>query len=113
MREEMNAISMNIILHAGDSKLLIEKALECVKKGQYCEAKQKMEEAKKELVKAHESQTDLVQQEAAGKEYPNSLLFNHAQDTLMTTMSLYEIVLNIIDIADVLDNKINLALNRK
>lgn len=107
MKDEMNVVSMNIILHAGDSKILIEDALNFVKEFSFDQAKEKMAEAKKKLVKAHEAQTSLVQDEASGTEYPNSLLFNHAQDTLMTTMSLFDIATQIIEIAEMLNNKID------
>jgi len=39
------------------------------------------------LRSAHHIQTEIIQAEAGGEEIENSLLLNHAQDTLMAAMS--------------------------
>ena len=50
-------------------------------------AEKLLEQADEEMLKAHNCQTDIIQDEASGSEYPNCLLFNHSQDTLMSCMS--------------------------
>lgn len=47
----------------------------------------KIAEARIEITKAHQEQTEIIQKEAAGVHYESCLLFTHAQDTLMTIMS--------------------------
>ena len=44
-------------------------------------------EAREDIKKAHQEQTEIIQKEAAGEHYKTCLLFTHAQDTLMTIMS--------------------------
>ena len=43
-----------------------------------------MNDAEAKLLLAHRAQTDTIQRQAAGEEISYSLLFTHAQDTLMT-----------------------------
>ena len=51
------------------------------------EAYAKMEQAETEgILKAHQAQTLVIQEEARGLAHAPSLLFTHAQDHLMTTM---------------------------
>ncbi len=85
--EELNKISMEIILNAGDARAIISEALLSVEKGDFDEIDEKMAEAKKKISLAHSSQTNIIQREAMGKSIYYSLLFSHAQDTLMTVMS--------------------------
>lgn len=106
-KDEMNLIAMQIILHAGDAKILVEDALNCVKAFNFDSANEKINKAKSEITKAHEAQTNLIQDEAAGYDYPNCLLFNHAQDTLMTTMMFYDSAKQLIDIAEIINKKID------
>ena len=41
-------------------------------------------EADEKILEAHKSQTEMIQRQAGGEEVEYSLLFVHAQDTLMT-----------------------------
>ena len=50
-------------------------------------ARERMAEARTEITEAHRVQTDAIQGEAAGERLEYSLLFTHAQDTLMTVNS--------------------------
>lgn len=83
-REKMASVAMQIVIHAGDGRNLIMEALDCASQGQYDQAEDKMKQAREELRQAHIFQTEIVQSEAAGKKYEYSLLFTHAQDTVMT-----------------------------
>lgn len=64
-----------------------------------------MEEAKKFIVQAHKSQTEVIQSEANGKKYEYSMLFAHAQDTLMTIMSEIQLAEQMIDILKIISHK--------
>ena len=86
-RKEMSLAAMEIILHAGDAKLLVDRALEQMAQMDFEGAEELLKEADEEMLKAHNCQTGIIQDEASGSEYPNCLLFNHSQDTLMTCMS--------------------------
>lgn len=78
-----------------------------MKKLDYDQAAARMEEAKEFLRIAHVSQTEIIQDEARGIGYPHSLMFNHAQDTLMTINSEYNMASDMIGLFKVLIEKIN------
>lgn len=78
---------MQIILHSGSAKTLADEAFQLAKEKKFKEAYAKMEQAETEgILKAHQAQTLVIQEEARGLAHVPSLLFTHAQDHLMTTM---------------------------
>ena len=81
-------VAMQIVIEAGDARNAVGKALDCAAKFDFAGAKEYMEEAGSHISQAHNAQTEMIQSEIAGTEnIQPSLLFNHAQDTLMTVMS--------------------------
>ena len=80
-------VSMQIILHAGDTRNNAHAACEAARVGDYDEATKQMDEARENIRLAHQAQTDTLQQEMAGQHYDLCILFIHAQDTLMTIKS--------------------------
>lgn len=87
MNEETMQNAMQIILHAGDARLKCKEALDYVSNFDYENADAKLKEAYAEITKAHKVQTDAIQGETRGEKSEYSLLFAHAQDTLMTIYS--------------------------
>lgn len=86
--DQVVKVAMEIVLAAGDAKTENNKALDSLENFQFEEARVHLEEAKKHISTAHNAQTDTIQAEMGGEEsLPPCLLFNHAQDTLMTTMT--------------------------
>lgn len=85
--DELISVAMQIIMSAGNARSLADEAFEYAKKSDFENAKAKMESAHKELVQAHNAQTNVIQSEARGIKYEYSPLFAHAQDTLMTISS--------------------------
>lgn len=102
---ELINVAMQIILHAGDARTNTNLALELVKTGDFEGAKIEMKKANENIRLAHVSQTEVIQNESRGKAYTPSLLFNHAQDTLMTINSEVKLAAHIIDIFEVFDKK--------
>lgn len=96
--------TMEIILNAGDARESIAKAIDYVANYDYEAAKAEMEKANKKLVIAHRLQTDKIQEEAEGKTIEYSVLFTHAQDTLMTINSEYNITNHLIKLFEKRDN---------
>ncbi|WP_314061007.1 PTS lactose/cellobiose transporter subunit IIA [uncultured Vagococcus sp.] len=84
---ELVPVAMQIILHAGDARVLANEAIECAKRAEFEAANQKLVEAHDKIIKAHQSQTKVIQDETRGIEHEPSLLFTHAQDTMMTISS--------------------------
>jgi PTS system cellobiose-specific IIA component len=87
MDERVITAAMGIIMHAGDARLLIYEALTAISGNDYDSATEKLKEAQKKMTEAHKIQTDMIQGEARGEGIGYSLLFTHAQDTLMTIYS--------------------------
>lgn len=85
-------VSMQIILNAGDARALVEDAFKEANKLNYDKAQDMLKEAGKKLVVAHQYQTNKIQEEAEGKPLKYSVLFTHAQDTLMTIDTEYKLV---------------------
>ncbi|MBA9029158.1 PTS lactose/cellobiose transporter subunit IIA [Peribacillus huizhouensis] len=105
--EALNLISMQMILHAGDARNDVMEALKCCEEEMYDRAEGLLEKANKDIVASHKLQTETVQREARGEESIFSLLFAHAQDTLMTVKSEYEIAKRLVKIFRKMDEKIN------
>lgn len=87
MNEAIAEASMKIILHAGDARMANFESIEAMVKGDMETAELKLSEAKKEITIAHKVQTDRIQGETRGEKSEYSVLFAHAQDTLMTINS--------------------------
>lgn len=97
--EEMNPLivsAMGILTNAGDARILARKALEAVQRQDFQEADQLIKEAQCEIVRAHAQQTQIIQGEARGEHYEYCMLFNHAQDTLMSINSEIELTKTLI-----------------
>jgi PTS system cellobiose-specific IIA component len=85
--DEMNSIALEIIMQAGDARACVSEALKAAAIGDYAEVDVKLNEAKKLLAEAHHRQTEIVQSEGEGNKHEHTLLFIHAQDTLMVVYS--------------------------
>lgn len=94
---ELVTVAMDMIIHAGEARELAKKALEAVQIQNFEEARSNIEEAKKKITVAHVAQTEIIQNEARGKKYDYCMLFNHAQDTLMTINSEITLTQTLID----------------
>jgi|LDZU01.1.fsa_nt_gi PTS system cellobiose-specific IIA component len=84
---EINLIAMQIIVDAGDARLHISNALTAMENNQFDISEENISCAQEKLKSAHVAQTKIIQDEAQGILFPHSLLFTHAQDTLMTIKS--------------------------
>lgn len=91
-------VAMQIILHAGDARNESQKALDEAKKFNFEEAQIFLNTANEYIRMAHKDQTEIIQKEADGFTYDYSLLFTHAQDTLMTIKSEISLAQQLIDI---------------
>jgi len=104
---ELVNVGMQIILHAGDARMHTEEALKSVKIFDFNRAETLMKEAKECIRKAHIAQTGIIQNEARGTTYEPSLLFTHAQDTLMTINSEVILAGEMIDLFKILNHKLD------
>lgn len=106
LNEQFVSVAMELIMNAGDARLKLREAINQLKVFDFEKTKDCMTEAQDYLRKAHMAQTEVIQNEAGGMIYPPSLLFNHAQDTLMTIMSEYNMVKDMVELFQVLNLKL-------
>ncbi len=85
--DKLNEIAMQVILHAGDARTYCNEAIEALCQDREDVFLEKMEVAKREITIAHNLQTETIQETITCEEQPVTLLFVHAQDTLMTINS--------------------------
>ena len=100
---ELEQVIMNIIINSGDAKGYSYEALNAVNEGNYEEADQLIEKANQALEVAHNAQTDLLQKEAAGEKTEVSVLFVHAQDHLMTTITEKNLIEQIMELRKIVN----------
>jgi PTS system cellobiose-specific IIA component len=94
----MEEIILNIIMHSGKARSYSMEAITLAKAGDFDKAEELIIKADEELGYAHSSQTSLIQGEAANERIEFSLLLVHAQDHLMTTMTLKDLVVELIEV---------------
>lgn len=82
--DELTQVAFQVILNAGDARNMLDEAMDAAAEFRFEKVREKIEEAEELITKAHNAQTGLIQRQAAGERFPYSLLFVHAQDTLMT-----------------------------
>ena len=83
-KRDINMVAMEVIMNAGDGRDKIDEALAAMAEGKLDEVDKLLEEAEALIVKAHNAQTEVIQSQVSGESMEYSLLFVHAQDTVMT-----------------------------
>ena len=71
-------------MKSGDGRVKIDEALDALASGDLTKAETLLKEANDLVVQAHNAQTEVIQSQVSGESMEYSLLFIHAQDTLMT-----------------------------
>ena len=81
-KKDINMIAMDVIMNAGDGRVKVDAALAALANVDLTQAETLLLEEL--IVKAHNAQTEVIQDQVSGEDTEYSLLFIHAQDTLMT-----------------------------
>lgn len=97
-QEQLQSVAFEIILHSGDARTIVHEAFAAMRSGDYSLADEKLEAANDALVQAHQVQTGLLQQYASGEEIKIEIIMVHAQDHLMTTMTLREMAIEMLSL---------------
>lgn len=97
-KEEATMVGFEIVAYSGDARSKLLLAIEKVKQHEEAECDKLLTAAQECLVEAHKSQTALLQEEASGNNVEVGFIMMHAQDHLMTTLLLQDIIKNIFDI---------------
>ena len=104
--EELNGQAMEMIVHSGNGRNMLNQALDALYDGDEETYEAKMTEAKKEMQTAHAAQTKALQETITDPEAKPDILFTHAQDTLMTVMSEVHLGEKMIDVFEKFAEKI-------
>lgn len=94
--EKLQEIAFTIILHSGQARTLVHEAFKCMRESLFKEAEMKLEEANDSLLEAHNAQTGLMNEYANGEKINMEIIMVHAQDHVMTTMTLREVALEML-----------------
>ncbi|MDQ0360518.1 PTS system cellobiose-specific IIA component [Breznakia pachnodae] len=89
--QESQEVAFTIILHSGSARSLVHEGLGLMREGKFEEAEAKLNEGEEELVQAHQAQTNLLHKFSHGTTIEIQIIMVHAQDHLMTTMTLLEV----------------------
>ena len=95
---DQELIALNLISNSGTARTKAFEALHKAREGKYEEAKMLLKESEESSLLAHNAQTELLQAEANGDNSNYSIIMVHAQDHLMTTLLLKDIIDNLLDI---------------
>lgn len=96
MESQMTAF--NLILHSGDARNNVHEAMDAMKVADWATADAKLAEAEESLRQAHQAQTELLQEFSRGTKIEIQIIMVHAQDHLMTTMTLKEVAVELMDV---------------
>lgn len=94
--EKIQEVAFEIILHSGDARTIVHEGFQAMREEKFDEAEEKLATANEALVLAHRAQTGLLQSYANGEKIIMDVLMVHAQDHLMTTMTLREMALEML-----------------
>lgn len=107
-KETIDMISFKIISNVGAAKSLVMEALYAAREGDFALADEKLKESKQYFIEGHNAHASLIQKEANGEVLDFSLIFMHAEDQLMSTETMAELVKEMIEMYKRIDqNKIN------
>jgi len=89
-KKEISMLGFVIVAHAGDAKADLLDAIKSARDGDFDNANELIESANQSIIAAHNEQTTMLSREAGGEELDTTFIMMHGQDTLMTTMILYD-----------------------
>lgn len=84
-------IVMELIVNSGNARSKAFEAIDAAESGDFEKASQLIKEGGSDLNKAHITQTTLIQNEINGEKVEINLLLIHAQDHLMTSITVREL----------------------
>ncbi|MEK4653982.1 MULTISPECIES: PTS lactose/cellobiose transporter subunit IIA [Niallia] len=94
----LEQLCMEIILYSGNARAYILESMDYIKPKKKDKINELMLLAKEELNQAHKKQTTLLAAEAGGDGVQISVLLIHAQDHLMTTITMRDLIEKITEV---------------
>jgi cellobiose PTS system EIIA component len=104
-KEELYKLSFQLILYSGNARSLAMEAIFNAKEKNFSTALEKLAEADSEITHAHRFQTQLIQAEAGGDQFEIPIILIHAQDHLMTALTLKDLAREIVELRQEMNNK--------
>lgn len=96
--EALQVAAFEIILNSGNARTIVHESFTDMRNGDYEQAAEKLAQANDELLLAHQAQTKLLHEYANGTEIKIEIIMVHAQDHLMTSMTLREVALEMLEL---------------
>lgn len=96
--QSIEVTAMQMILHSGNARSNLITALRECKENNYEKSKELLTEAEEMLSEAHKTHFHLIQKEASDESTDFSLLLMHAEDHLMSTTTMKEMIKELIQI---------------
>ncbi|MDR4949060.1 PTS lactose/cellobiose transporter subunit IIA [Neobacillus cucumis] len=87
-----------LILHSGNARSKIIQALREYREGNVDEADNLLVQAEEDLRVSHDIHFKMIQKEASGEKVEFALLLMHAEDHLMSTLTMKELVKELLDL---------------
>lgn len=89
---EMEQIAFQLISEVGSARSHLMEALQAARRSEYELAQNHVESAEQQLMNGHKIHAQLIQKEASGEGVPVTLLLLHAEDLMLTTETMRELV---------------------
>lgn len=94
--EEIQEVAFNTILRSGEARTMVHEAFQDMRNSRYEEAQERLAQSNEKLIEAHQAQTKLLQRNAKGEDINMEIIMVHAQDHLMSTMTLREVAVEML-----------------
>ncbi|MBD5429885.1 PTS lactose/cellobiose transporter subunit IIA [Lactobacillus sp.] len=104
-QEDNMQVVMGIIMQAGNAKAAAMQAITAAKEGNFDKADEFIKQANKDLVNAHNVQTDMLTKEAQGDHVKVDLYMVHAQDHLMTAITFIDLAKEMVELYKKIDHQ--------
>lgn len=97
-KNELIMVGFEIVAYSGDARSTLLELLKEIRSGNFENVESRLKEADENLNLAHQSQTKILAEEAAGHDMDMGFIFIHGQDHLMSTILLRDIITDFIEL---------------
>lgn len=97
-KEELQMLGFEIVAYSGDARSTLMHLLSELRQGNFDNLETALKSADENLKLAHNSQTQILAEEASGANLEIGFIFIHGQDHLMTTLLLRDLVQDFIEL---------------
>ncbi|MFC0141671.1 PTS lactose/cellobiose transporter subunit IIA [Erwinia mallotivora] len=97
---DLEEIVMQIIINSGEARSQCLNAIREARKKNHLQARDLLHRAKDALSRAHQIQTEMIQEEVRGNSQRVSMIMVHAQDHLMNALTVKDLATEIIAIIE-------------